>query len=515
MSTGNAPYYMGIDVGTSETKGLLIERNCRIVLQSSIKHSMEHPKPGQYEHDAERVWWHDLCIVANTLIRDSGVEAKEIAALGISTLGSDCLPVDETCKPLRKAILYGIDSRAQEEIEWLTNYYGTEEVNRLFGRPICTGDVAAKILWIKHHEPEIYKRTYKFLTGSSYLVARLTGKYVIDQFLSQASFRPLYRKDGSICEEECQLYCSPEQLAQTMPASDIAGFVTKEASLATGLAEGTPVITGTGDSSAEAISTGVLAPGDMMIQFGSTLFLYYCSAKPVQDERMRGNNFLIPGTYSLAGGTNTCGAMTQWYRDILFSDYLQEEQQGGKNAFARMPEGIEEIAPGSEGLITLPYFAGERTPINDPKARGMIFGLTLSHTRKHLYRSALESVGYSVRQHLEVLRDHDLPLKKLMAVGGGTKSAVWMQIVSDIIGLPISVSEVSVGAAFGDALMAALGTGRFNSFRQLNEVITTARIYQPDQERHRQYERYYKLYCELYNQTKNMMHRIGEVENVP
>ena len=279
MSTGNAPYYMGIDVGTSETKGLLIDRNCRIVLQSSIKHSMEHPKPGQYEHDAERVWWHDLCIVANTLIRDSGVEAKEIAALGISTLGSDCLPVDETCKPLRKAILYGIDSRAQEEIEWLTNYYGTEEVNRLFGRPICTGDVAAKILWIKHHEPEIYKRTYKFLTGSSYLVARLTGKYVIDQFLSQASFRPLYRKDGSICEEECQLYCSPEQLAQTMPASDIAGFVTKEASLATGLAEGTPVITGTGDSSAEAISTGVLAPGDMMIQFGSTLFLYYCSAK--------------------------------------------------------------------------------------------------------------------------------------------------------------------------------------------------------------------------------------------
>lgn len=111
MSTGNAPYYMGIDVGTSETKGLLIDRNCRIVLQSSIKHSMEHPKPGQYEHDAERVWWHDLCIVANTLIRDSGVEAKEIAALGISTLGSDCLPVDETCKPLRKAILYGIDSR--------------------------------------------------------------------------------------------------------------------------------------------------------------------------------------------------------------------------------------------------------------------------------------------------------------------------------------------------------------------------------------------------------------------
>ncbi len=512
MTTGIAPYYMGIDVGTSETKGLLIDQTCRIILQRSTKHGMEHPKPNFYEHDAEQIWWHDICVVAKALIHDSGVDPKDIAAIGTSTLGSDCLPVDENCKPLRKAILYGIDSRSQEEIEWLTDYYGTEKVHQLFGRPICTGDVAAKILWIKNHEPDIYRRTYKFLTGSSYLVAKLTGNYVVDQFLGQASFRPLYQKDGRICEEECRLYCRPDQLAEARPVSSIAGYVMKEAAMATGLAEGTPVITGTGDSSAEAISTGVLAPGDMMLQFGSTLFIYYCSARPVQDPRMRGNNFLIPNTYSLAGGTNTCGAMTQWYRDVLFPDYLLAEQQGGASAFARMPERIGDIPPGSDGLVTLPYFAGERTPINDPNARGVIFGLTLSHTRDHLYRSALESVGYAVRQHLEVLRDHGLPLKRLMAVGGGTKNAAWMQIVADIIGSPIRVSEISVGAAFGDALMAALGTGRFESFQQLDQVISIARIYQPDPLRHRQYERYYKVYCELYQQTKDIMHRVGEPE---
>lgn len=501
-------YYMGIDVGTSQTKGLIMDGECRILWQAGVKHGMEHPQPGWYEHDAERVWWHDVCQVSRQLLDMSQLPPERIAAVGTSTLGSDCLPVDRECRPLRKAILYGIDARAQEEIQWLTGYYGPERVKKLFGRPICSGDVAAKILWIKNHEPQVYERTYKFLTGSSYLTAKLTGNYVVDQFLGQASFRPLYRENGEINGEECPLYCRPDQLARAAPVHAVAGSVTPRAAEETGLCPGTPVITGTGDSSAEAISTGVLGPGDMMLQFGSTLFLYYCSAVPVQDDRVRGNNFLIPGTYSLAGGTNTCGTLTQWYRDVLFPDYLEQERQGGENAFSRMPEGIGDIPPGCGGLITLPYFEGERTPINDPNARGVIFGLNLSHTRKHLYRSALEAVGFSVRQHLEVLRDHRLPLNKLMAVGGGTQNPQWMQIVADITGQPIQVAAVSVGAAYGDALMAALGTGRFGSFSQLGQVISTARTYMPDMDRHRQYEPYYQMYCQLYRQTGDLMHRL-------
>lgn len=501
-------YFMGIDVGTSETKGLVIDENCRILCQASAKHGMEHPKPGYYEHDAEEVWWHDVCQVARELLEKTQIPPERIRALGTSTLGSDCLPVDKNCRPLRKAILYGIDARAQDEIRWLTDYYGPDRVQELFGRPICSGDVAAKILWIKNHEPDVYEKTYKFLTGSSYLVAKLTGEYVVDQFLGQASFRPLYREDGSIRAEECSLYCQPDQLAQAKPVHAIAGYVTPQVALETGLCPGTPVITGTGDSSAEAISTGVLGAGDMMLQFGSTLFLYYCSQFPIKDDRVRGNNFLIPGTFSLAGGTNTCGTLTQWYRDVLFPDYLEQERQGGESAFARMPMGIEDIPPGCGGLITLPYFEGERTPINDPNARGMIFGLNLSHTRKHLYRSALEAVGFSVRQHLEVLSDHRLPLNKLMAVGGGTKNPVWMQIVADIIGKPIQVAAVSVGAAYGDALMAALGVGLFQSFSQLGQVISTARTYVPDMEKHSQYEPYYQMYCQLYEQNKQLMHQL-------
>lgn len=502
-------YYMGIDVGTSETKGVIIDDDCRIVLQRSVKHGMENPRPLYYEQDAEKVWWGDVCAVAKGLLQDSSIPPQSICALGTSTLGCDCLPVDPDCRPLRKAILYGIDARAHEEIAWLNAFYGKEKVQSLFGRDICSGDVAAKILWIKRNEPEVYDKTYKFLTGSSYLTAKLTGEYVIDRFLGQASFRPLYREDGSICTEECGLFCRSSQLAEARAVHSIAGRVTERAAAETGLAAGTPVITGTGDSSAEAISTGVLSPGDMMLQFGSTLFLYYCSDKPVYDNRMRGNTFLIPGTFSLSGGTNTCGSLTRWYRDVIFPDQAAAELHGGESAFAKMTDGIEDIPPGCEGLVTLPYFSGERTPINDPLACGMVFGLNLKHTRAHLYRSALEGIAFSVRQHLEILDEHQLPLKKIMAVGGGTKSPKWMQIIADVTGKPIKVAEITVGAAYGDALMAALGAGRFSSFSELDSVISLNHTYVPNGEKYAEYEPYYRLFCQLYQQNKGLMHSLS------
>lgn len=502
------PCYMGIDIGTSETKGVIVDNRCKIIAEFHTSHGMENPQPNFYEHDAEKVWWNDFCIVSNGLLKKGLIEKEQIACVGASTLGSDCLPVDENCRPLRKAILYGIDSRSQREIEWLTNHYGNERVRELFGRPICSGDVAAKILWIRNNEPEIYDKTSKFLTGSSYIAAKLTGNYVLDQFLAQASFRPLYHMDGTINEKECELFCKPSQLARAQRADSLAGRITKWAAQETGLMEGTPVITGTGDSAAEAISTGVLSAGDMMLQFGSTLFIYYCADHLIVDDRMRGNNFLIPGTYSVAGGTNAAGTLTKWYRDTLFEDAVRGQKESGRNAYETMLDGIDEIPPGSDGLITLPYIAGERTPVNDPNAKGIIFGLKLSHTRKHLYRSALESVGYAVSQHLDILKENDLPLKKVMAVGGGTKNLPWMQMIADICGVPVKIAEVSIGAAYGDALMAALGVGRFKNFEELNDVIRIRMTLTPDPVKHKIYQCYRAIYDELYLKTKQLMHRV-------
>ena len=177
-------YFMGIDIGTFSSKGVVTDEKGGIVVHASVPHGMENPRPNYYEHDAEAVWWHDFCLLSNELLRTSGLAADQIAAVGASTLGCDCVPVDENCRPLRKAILYGIDARAGDEVEELTRYYGPEQVQKLFGRPMGSGDIAAKILWLKNHEPEVYAKAHKFLTGSSYIAAKLTGNYCIDRYLA-------------------------------------------------------------------------------------------------------------------------------------------------------------------------------------------------------------------------------------------------------------------------------------------------------------------------------------------
>ena len=500
-------YFLGIDVGTYESKGVLIDENCQIMAELAVKHDLENPRPNHFEHDAEVVWWGDFCKVSRGLIEKAGIKAADIACVGSSALGADCLPVDENCRPLRKAILYGIDSRADKEMLYLTELYGPEKINQVYGRPICSSDVAPKILWIKNNEPEVYHKTFKFLTSTSYLTAKLTGNYVIDKFLIN-TFAPCYRKDGSIDAELCAMFCRPDQLAECQLTTDIVGHVTARAANETGLAEGTPVITGTDDSGAESISTGIFAPGEMMIQLGSTCYMIYCSDHLVLDDRLWHDEFIIPGTYSVSAGTNTAGTLTRWFRDTLFFDDLARQEAGGKNAYEAMLVNLDCVPAGSDGLITLPYFAGERTPLNDPFARGMIFGLKLTHTRDHMYKSVLEGVGYSINQHLKIIKEHNLPLNKIMAVGGGAKNLPWLQMIADICGMEIKTPSVSIGAAFGDALMAALAVGRYHSFDDFNQVILPGRVIKPNQTNAGIYAKYQILFEELYLRNKDAMHQI-------
>ena len=312
-------YFLGIDIGTFESRGILIDESFRVAADASVPHGMDNPQPGWFEQDAEAVWWGDLCKLCRTLIKQSGIRPEQIACVGTSALGTDCLPVDEQCRPLRPAILYGIDARASEEAAWLTEHYGQARVQELFGHPICSGDTATKILWLRRHEPEIYAKTAYFLTSSSFLTARLTGKYVIDQSLAKGSFRPLYQADGSVNEAECGLYCRPNQLAACAWSTDIVGTVTLEAAAQTGLAAGTPVITGTGDSTAEAISVGLVEPGMAFFQYGSSMFYYYCTdhfvgsyVSPQGNGALKGGKaFTVPGTYCLGDGTNAAGTLTR------------------------------------------------------------------------------------------------------------------------------------------------------------------------------------------------------------
>jgi xylulokinase len=497
-------YYLGVDIGTYATKAVLVDGAFRVTAAVSIAHGMDNPAPRCFEQDAESVWWGDFCQATLRLLRESGVRPEDIAAVGGDTLGCDCLPVDEHCRPLRKAVLYGIDARADEEIAFLNRHYA--DAQALYGHPLCSDDIAPKILWIKNHEPDIYARTYKFLTGSSFITARLTGRYVIDRFLACSSFLPLYYQDGSVNAGECGLYCRPEQLCECLNVHEIAGGVTAEAAAATGLAEGTPVICGTGDSTSEAVSVGVVKPGNMMLQFGSTLFFYCCSNRPVADSRLYSGIFTVPGTFCVAGGTNTGGTLIRWVRDNFYPGLAAGK--GDDGAYQELARLAAEIPPGSDGLVVLPYFAGERCPVNDPLARGLFFGLTLRHTREHIYHAALEGVGYSMAQNIRIIEESGLPLRHLAVVGGGTKNALWMQMAADILGKPLSLPEVSIGGSYGCALIGALAIGDLGSFDELAAVIRPGTEIQPDMDRHRSYRRYQDVYEALYEATANLMHQL-------
>lgn len=392
----------------------------------------------------------------------------------------------------------------------LTKRYGETQIKEWFGRPLCSSDVMPKILWIRNNEPEIYEKTYKFLTGSSYITAKLTGNYTVDRFLGLASFNPLYHKDGTPNPETCQPICRPDQLAAVREATDLAGTVTEQAAAETGLAPGTPVIVGTDDSGAEAISTGVVEPGKMMIQFGSSIYMILGTKELIDDDRLWREEFIVPGLCDISAGTNAAGSLTKWFRDTIFPDALAQERAEGTDAYETMMQGVSDIPPGSDGLITLPYFAGERTPINDPQARGMICGLTLAHTRQHLYRSALESVGYSVSQQLNIMESHHVPIEQIFAVGGGVKNPLWMQIVADITGKTICTPAITVGASFGDAMMAALGIkwSGFEDFFALTKFIKPGKTYSPNSQNHQLYKKYQSLYDALYPASKAIMHQL-------
>lgn len=381
--------YLGIDIGTSASKGVLIDDRCNIVCQASCGHETENPRDGWYQHDAEAVWWGDFCRLSRELVVRSGVNAAQIGCVGLSALGCDCVPVDTECNALAPAILYGVDARSKPQIDELLSEYGSDRARELFGHDPCSSDIAPKILWFKENMPEVHERAAKFLTASSFLCAKLTGRFTVDRYLAE-DFLPLYdRYTWKVDARECARFCRPDQMAEVMSATDIAGVITQRAAEATGLAAGTPVLVGTGDSGAEAISTGVFRPGDMMVQLGSTAYFIYLADHMVDDARLWPGTFIIPGTYGICAGTNTAGALTSWLRQELYRDAVEAEGHGGPDAYSVMAHDAADVAPGADGLLCLPYFAGERTPLNDPEARGVFFGLTGRHTRAHMVRVCL------------------------------------------------------------------------------------------------------------------------------
>ncbi|MBG1233402.1 FGGY-family carbohydrate kinase [Aestuariivirga litoralis] len=494
--------YLGIDIGTFESKGVLVDGSGEIVATAAHQHKMLVPQPGWAEHDAEADWWGDFKRLTQSLLAQSNADPKSIKAIGASAIGPCMLPVDKAGNPLMNGVLYGVDTRAAEEIRALTAEYGEAVLLSETGNALTSQSVGPKIQWLKNKRPELYAKADKFITSTTFIVHRLTGKHVIDHY-SAGSWQPLY----SPAEEKwsprfAKGICSQDKLADVMWTTEIAGEVTAKAAAETGLAAGTPVIAGTIDAAAEAVSVGVLAPGQMMLMYGSTIFIILVTAARGQDARLWYAPWLFPGQHASMSGLATSGTLTHWFRD-QFSHEFTDAKQG---AIALAQEAALS-PPGAKGLVALPYFSGERTPIHDPDAKGMIFGLNLTHTRGDVYRSLLEGIGHGTRHVMETYANAGQQVSHIEAVGGGTNNDVWLQATSDIGGFAQAVRAKTMGASYGDAFLAALGVGAVKA-SDINEWNKAARNVAPNPAVKPLYDRQHATFRALYERNRDLMRSV-------
>ncbi len=491
-------HYLGIDIGTFESKGVIVDELGKIVASAAKPHRMLVPQSGWAEHRPKQDWWGDFTFICKKMLAESRIAPTSIRAVATSAIGPCMLPVDADGEALSNAALYGVDTRATKEIADLDAGIGAQRILDLCGNALTSQSVGPKILWLRRNRPDIFRKAAKIVTSTTYLVQKLTGECVIDHY-SAANFSPLYMVDEKGWSTALAPdIIEPERLPRVMWTTDIAGQVTAKAARATGLAKGTPVIAGTIDAAAEALSVRMVRPGDMMIMYGSTIFTIMLSRQRIADARLWYAPWLFPGEHASMAGLATSGTLTHWFRDVAGS-----ELDRGR-AFGILAGEAEASPPGAKGLVMLPYFSGERTPIHDPQAKGVIFGLNLTHTRGDLYRALLEGIAFGTNHIVDTYREIGEAPKTLLAVGGGTKNKVWSQATSDVSGMAQTLCEKTIGASYGDAFLAALAVGdvKKNDIRNWNPGV--GRI-TPDRRSRKVYGRQYRIFKELYERNRDLM----------
>jgi xylulokinase len=481
---------IGVDIGTSSSKGVLVTLEGQVVRTAVREHTVDRPRPGWVEMDAG-TWWRELTSLCRELLAPGDAR---VVAVGVSGMGPCVLLTDAAGEPLRPAILYGVDTRASRQIDDLNARFGADKILERCGSALSSQAAGAKVAWVADEEPALFERAQRLFVPSSWLAFRLTGAYVLDQH-SASQFTPMYDTDERAWYQPWAEAIAPGlPLPPLMWPGEVAGRVTTDAAEETGLPAGVPVIAGTVDAWSEAVSVGAQGVGDLMLMYGTTMFLVNTVPAKVTAPALWGTVGALPGTRNLAGGMATSGAITAWLRELF-----------GAVEYADLLRLAEEAGPGANGLLMLPYFAGERTPVMDPEARGVVAGLTLSHTRGDLYRAALEATAFGVRHNIEALEAAGGDVRRIVAVGGGTQGGLWTQVVSDITQRRQMIPSQTIGACFGAAFLAAQTVADV-SIHAWNPVRETC---EPRSGLAADYDDLYASYRDLYTTTRTIAHRLA------
>lgn len=509
-------YLVGCDIGTYGTKTVIVDTSGKVLASTFKEYGVITPKPGWAEQWPS-VWFNAVVETIREAIKISKVNVKEIAGVCISGLyGGSGIPCDRDMKPLRPAIIW-MDRRAVKECKWVRENIGEEEVFRVTGNTIDPYYGYTKMLWIKFNEPDTWKRIYKLMTPNAYVIYRLTGEISID-YSSAGNYGGIFDIHKRKWSEKMleALGIPIEYLPENIVMSkDIVGEITEEGARLTGLAKGTPVSAGGIDAPVSALSVGSIEDGEVGAMLGTSMCIGI-----IQDElRLSPKLVNYPHVaydteklYSFAGIT-TAGACVRFFRDELGRLEKIMAGQIGVSAYSILDLEASKIPPGSDGLIFLPHMSvGERAPWWDEYVRSMLIGLTTYHTKAHIYRAILEGVAYAVRYCLETAKEAGIPLKRVILVDGGAKSSLWRNIIASVTNMPMTYIAESIGAPYGDALLAGVGTGVIEKYEVIKEWLKITEITQPDESMARLYDKYYKVFLELYRANRNIFKMMKEIQ---
>lgn len=489
MSTEGA--YLGVDVGTSSTKAVLVSAGGRLIDSQTVEHTVRRGPDDLVEMDPG-IWWDEFRELFTAL---TGRNTVEVLGIGVSGMGPCVALADQEDRSLAPAALYGVDRRSREEIADMTSALGEDDLLNSRDALLTSQAAGPKMLWFARRLGQKLSSGTRVYMPASWIIRRITGEYVLDRH-SASQCTPFYSPEAQDWDQVLADEWIPEiDLPRLGWSGDICGETRATEELPS-MPAGIPVICGTIDAWAEQESVGAVGDGELFLMYGTTLFLIANSSERLRHPSMWGTTGTRPGTFNLAGGLASSGALTDWFRDLSgIRDYQQLTQEAS------------EVPPGSHGLLALPYFAGERTPIQDPDARGVFVGLSMEHTRAHVYRALLESTAFAVRHNIEVMEQAGADIASISCAGGGVLSELWPQIISDVTGREQTVRKDTIGAAYGDAFMVARAQDAVSTLDQWNPVVRTI-----SPRKVPVYEDLYSSYRELYEKTAETQHQMAELQ---
>ena len=507
-------YTIGTDIGTSSTKSIIMDREGSILSENTEEYEILCPKPAWAEQDAS-VWEKAVYNTIRGTISEASIDPKQIGGVYISGLfAGSGVPVDAKNNPVRNAIIW-MDRRAEYEQILIEKKIGSERLFSISGNRNDAYFGYAKILWIKHNEPEIWKKIRMFLPSNSYMVYKLTGKITIDH-TAAANVGGIY--DMSEHRWSNEMMVKMDIPVSMMPTdfflpTDIVGGITSEASVRTGLPKGVPICAGGTDCLSSTLATGAMNPGDQVAVIGTSINWGVLHRDFPKNQRCVTMPYILDTKtmYYTYGGATTAGALTKWLKDEIYQFSKDASGTISPADYDSLSNEASQLSPGSDGLIVLPYFMGTRTPLWDSNAKGTIFGLTLHHKRAHLFRAFLESVAFSLRDIIDSSDIVKTETGKCVITGGTVRSNLWMQIIADVTGLKIYRTKQDMQAPFANAVVAAVRNGLMQDYSILRDLVKYDEPFVPNAQSKIKYDVLFRLYKKLYEDLKDRMQELSEI----